>query len=106
MVARGYRAPDVPKATAHRSDGSRVQVKILREQSLSSRSQVVLKPHCLEGFGLGEIAHILGTPEGTVKSRLHGAGAEFKKHWEALSGNPPATLPASGPDNSGRVVRR
>ena len=62
---------------------------------LTSRSQVVLKLHYLEGFGLGEIAHILGMPEGTVKSRLYAARAEFRKHWEALSGTPPTPLPAT-----------
>ena len=50
---------------------------------LSPHAQVVLNLYYLEGFSLAEIANILGTPEGTVKSRLHAARIEFRKHWEA-----------------------
>ncbi len=54
---------------------------------LPSRSQVVLNLYYLEGFSLTEIAHILDVPEGTVKSRLHTARAEFRKLWES-AGHP------------------
>jgi RNA polymerase sigma-70 factor (ECF subfamily) len=63
---------------------------------LPHRSQVVLKLYYLEGFGLAEIAEILGAPEGTVKSRLHTARAEFRKCWESLGGMPHAPIPAPG----------
>jgi RNA polymerase sigma factor (sigma-70 family) len=52
---------------------------------LPGHSQVVLKLYYLEGFGLAEIARILGTPEGTVKSRLHTARGEFRKCWQSMT---------------------
>lgn len=66
--------------------------EILRRLPASSR--VVLSLYYLEGFGLAEIAQILETPEGTVKSRLHTARAEFKRRWELLGETPPAPAPA------------
>ena len=51
---------------------------------LPFRSQVVLNLYYLEGFGLAEIARILGTPAGTIKSRLHAARAKFRKIWKAV----------------------
>ena len=63
---------------------------------LPRHSQVVLKLCYLEGFNLGEIAEILGIPEGTVKSRLHTARVEFKKKWESLAGILPPPVPVSG----------
>jgi len=63
---------------------------------LPARAQVVLNLYYLEGFSLAEISAILGTPEGTVKSRLHAARIEFRKRWESLSKISPAAIPASG----------
>jgi RNA polymerase sigma-70 factor (ECF subfamily) len=63
---------------------------------LPTRAQVVLNLYYLEGFSLAEIASILGTPDGTVKSRLHAARIEFRKHWESLGKIAPAAIPASG----------
>ncbi len=62
---------------------------------LSRRAQVVLNLYYLEGFGLAEIAGIVGMPEGTVKSRLHAARLEFRKRWESLGNRSPARTPAS-----------
>jgi RNA polymerase sigma-70 factor, ECF subfamily len=45
---------------------------------LSNASRTVLTLHYLEGFGLADIAGILGVPQGTVKSRLHTARNELK----------------------------
>lgn len=61
---------------------------------LSVNSQAVLKLYYLDGFDLAEIADILSTPAGTVKSRLHAARIEFRKHWESLG--KPVAMPASG----------
>jgi RNA polymerase sigma-70 factor (ECF subfamily) len=61
---------------------------------LPNHSQVVLNLYYMEGFCLVEIAEILGTPEGTVKSRLHTARNEFRKIWELLTGQP-ATVPST-----------
>lgn len=63
---------------------------------LPARAQVVLSLYYLEGFSLAEIARILGTPEGMVKSRLHSARIEFRKHWESLGKIAPTAIPASG----------
>lgn len=63
---------------------------------LSRRAQVVLNLHYLEGFGLAEIAGILGMPEGTVKSRLHMARIEFKECWESLGDTSPEPISATG----------
>ncbi len=63
---------------------------------LSVRAQVVLNLYYLEGFSLAEIAGILGTPEGTVKSRLHAARIEFRKHCESLVPTARAASPADG----------
>lgn len=63
---------------------------------LPTGAQVVLYLYYLEGFGLAEIAAILGKPEGTVKSRLHAARIEFRKQWESLGAIPPEANPASG----------
>ena len=55
---------------------------------LSKRSRTVLTLHYLEQFDVAEIARILHVPAGTVKSRLHTARAEFKKHWQAANNAP------------------
>ena len=63
---------------------------------LSGPAQVVLNLYYLEGFSLTEIATILGRPEGTVKSRLHAARIEFRKHWQSLGPFSSEAEPASG----------
>lgn len=50
----------------------------LLKLSAEHREAVLL--HEIEGFGYGEIAGLLGIPEGTVKSRLHHAFAQLRKH--------------------------
>ena len=61
---------------------------------LPARCRVVLSLYYLDGFGLAEIAQILGTPEGTVKSRLHAARIEFRKLWESLGEASQTSAPA------------
>ena len=51
---------------------------------LPARSRSVLALYYFEGFGVAEVAKILDTAEGTVKSRLHTARREFRKLWESL----------------------
>ena len=63
---------------------------------LPAAEQVVLNLYYLEGFDVAEIAGILQTPEGTVKSRLHAARIEFRKHWESLGALSSEANPASG----------
>lgn len=52
---------------------------------LPASCRIVLNLYYIEGFRLAEISQILGTAEGTVKSRLHTARAEFRTLWERLS---------------------
>jgi RNA polymerase sigma-70 factor (ECF subfamily) len=85
--------PAAPTEQEQRETTSDVH-DILRR--LPGRSQVVLKLYYLEGFGLAEISQILGTPEGTVKSRLYAARIEFRKYWEALDKTSSAPIPATG----------
>ena len=63
---------------------------------LPAAEQVVLNLYYLEGFDVAEITGILQTPEGTVKSRLHAARIEFRKHWESLGALSSEANPASG----------
>lgn len=91
--------PDPPVATLEPAQQQTVSDvhDILRR--LPARSQVVLNLYYLEGFDLAEVAGILGAPEGTVKSRLHTARLEFRKHWESLGAPLPAALPAPGKES-------
>jgi RNA polymerase sigma-70 factor (ECF subfamily) len=45
---------------------------------LPPRQREILTLHFLEDFSLNQIAHIVGCPEGTVKSRLHHAKKSLK----------------------------
>jgi RNA polymerase sigma-70 factor, ECF subfamily len=65
---------------------------------LPHESQAVLRLYYLEDFSVAEIAKILGTPTGTVKSRLHAARAAFRKCWEMLGGQAPMPVSISGKD--------
>jgi RNA polymerase sigma-70 factor (ECF subfamily) len=87
---------DTPSVTAEQGkhEAASGVHDILRR--LPARTQVLLNLYYLEGFSLPEIASILGLPEGTVKSRLHAARIEFRKHWESLIKTAPAAVPASG----------
>jgi RNA polymerase sigma-70 factor (ECF subfamily) len=86
---------DMPSLTAGQetSQGAEDVYDILRR--LPADAQVVLNLYYLEGFGLAEIAGILGIPEGTVKSRLHAARVEFRKRWESLGALSAQPNPAS-----------
>ena len=55
--------------------------KILYEavKRLPSKQKTVVVLHYFNGFAITEIAHILGTLEGTVKSRLHIARKKLQK---------------------------
>lgn len=66
--------------------------KILRQ--LPERSRTVLTLYYLEGFPLAEVARVLGTARGTVKSRLYTARIEFRQLWESLADAWQAETPA------------
>ncbi len=52
---------------------------------LPEESRSVLILHYLEGLPIAEIAHVLGIPAGTVKSRLHTARNALKALWVRAS---------------------
>lgn len=63
--------PELP-AESPPGEASGVQEDVrLAMARLSGTQRVILALHHLEGFGVAEIAEILGIPTGTVKSRLH-----------------------------------
>jgi RNA polymerase sigma-70 factor (ECF subfamily) len=47
-------------------------------RQLSPEHREALTLHFLEDFSIAEIASIVGSPSGTVKSRIHHAKAEMK----------------------------
>ena len=67
-------------ADAHQDDRDAADRLELTEAIglLPGPMQAVLMLRYFEGFALGEMADILGVPEGTVKSRLSRARAELK----------------------------
>ncbi len=66
--------------------------KILRQ--LPERSRTVLTLYYLEGFPLAEVARVLGTAPGTVKSRLYTARVEFRQLCVSLADAWHAETPA------------
>src|SRR5690606_32774450 len=52
--------------------------KAIESLSVAHREVIVL--HFLEGFSVADIAHITGTSQGTVKSRLHYAKLSLKNY--------------------------
>jgi RNA polymerase sigma-70 factor, ECF subfamily len=83
-VAEGVIASDPfqsPEAQAERSElrGS------MRDavNSLPLKHRIVITLHYLQDFSLPEIAYILDTPVGTVKSRLHHARKALRSQLEA-----------------------
>lgn len=49
---------------------------------LPGETRALLALHYTDGYDMGEIAEILGVPEGTVKSRLHSARERLRKLME------------------------
>jgi len=66
-----------PEAIAEELEWQQTVWQALDSLSVDHRTVVVL--HYLEGLSLKEIAYITGTPEGTVKSRLHYAREYLRK---------------------------
>lgn len=61
------------------------EAKLLYEavKRLPTKQKTVVVLHYFNGFAITEIAHILGTLEGTVKSRLHMARKKLQKELTA-----------------------
>ncbi|MCB0089633.1 MAG: RNA polymerase sigma factor [Caldilineaceae bacterium] len=54
-------------------------------QALSARDQIVVSLHYFSGAPVATIAHVLGIPLGTVKSRLHHARQTLRKEFEKMN---------------------
>ncbi len=66
-----------PERLAEEAERQRVLQCAIDALPLNQRVVVVL--HYLEGLNLKEVAHVMGVPEGTVKSRLYYARESLRK---------------------------
>lgn len=71
-------APDDPEAIAITSE-ERLQV-LAALNLLGTDDRLILALRYFEDLSIGEIAHVLGCPDGTVKSRLSRATAKLRGH--------------------------
>jgi len=92
--AHATRTPADPTAAARQQESGTTDDLhgILRR--LPKRSRAVLTLYYLEEFALADVARILRIPEGTVKSRLHTARAEFKNLWKQKDETQQTDMPA------------
>ena len=81
-MLKGVKAPASasPERCAERKETQGVVQEAIRSLSPKHRAVVVL--YYLHGFSLNEIAYILECPVGTVKSRLHYACRNLRRHLE------------------------
>jgi RNA polymerase sigma-70 factor, ECF subfamily len=79
-------ARDNPEPEAERNDGIRVLQKAIDALPLNQRVVIVL--YYVNDQSLQEIAQILEVPVGTVKSRLHYARENLRRHLEGKSQTP------------------
>lgn len=75
--ALGEEAGEEPPEDSSRADS--LQRAVAR---LPRARRLLLSLHYVEGFGIAEMAEILGLPEGTVKSRLHTARQALREWME------------------------
>jgi len=75
----------VEASAAGQSGGDEAQARedaAMMLRRLPSDQQTILSLRYIDGFGIAEIAEIMGIPEGTVKSRLHNAREELRRQLE------------------------
>jgi len=85
--AAGTDLPAVPRDPEDAAAGSEVQVEVQRallDLPEDLRAATVL--YDIEGVPYGEIARVLGIPEGTVKSRIHRARRALRDRLRSLVG--------------------
>ena len=92
--AYATRTPKDPTAAARQQDSETTDDLHGILQRLPEKSRTVLTLYYLEEFALSDVARILRVPNGTVKSRLHTARAEFRKWWEQEDKTQQADMPA------------
>jgi RNA polymerase sigma-70 factor (ECF subfamily) len=73
---------EYPEAAADTETDEKVRLVRAALHELSGDDRAILALHYFEGFGLWEMAEILGVPEGTVKSRLHHARLRLREQLE------------------------
>lgn len=73
-----------PPALAERAEQRAVVLECIDQ--LGAKHKVVVVLHYLNGLNLAEIAEIVGSPVGTVKSRLHYALRKLRAHLSAHPG--------------------
>ncbi len=78
-------SPDTEENVAAADDPPEIARLRLAMASLPADRRALLALHYLEELGIGEMAAILGIPEGTVKSRLFNARRALKKALERTS---------------------
>jgi len=95
-VAEGYMTTDPRQSPEAVAEQNELQVRMRDAiNSLPLKHRIVITLHYLQDFSLPEIAYILDTPVGTVKSRLHHARKSLREQLESERG--PALEPALDP---------
>lgn len=80
--ARVGRRPMEPPAEPQRPVNETTDDVYAILHRLPAKSRTVLTLYYLEEFSLADVARILHVPQGTAKSRLHTARAQFKQLWQ------------------------
>lgn len=80
------RAPDDPEASAITNDDRQRVLAALNE--LDTDDRLILSLRHFEDLAIAEIAHVLGCPDGTVKSRLSRATARLRAQLTSAEARP------------------
>jgi RNA polymerase sigma factor (sigma-70 family) len=75
-----------PSAHVGKKQEERLLLEALRQLSLDH--QIVIELHAWEQLSGSEVAEALGITEAAMRSRLHRAKLELRRHLEALSASP------------------
>ncbi len=85
--AAGSDLPSTPRSPEDAAAGSEVQVRVQAALlALPSDLRIAAVMYDIEGLAYGEIARVLGIPEGTVKSRIHRARKALRDRLMPLGG--------------------
>ena len=82
----GLDLPSAPRDPEDAASGAQIQARVqsaLMRLPEDLRAAVVL--YDIEGQSYGDIAEVLGIPEGTVKSRIHRARIALREHLRPLA---------------------
>ncbi|MBN1594821.1 sigma-70 family RNA polymerase sigma factor [candidate division FCPU426 bacterium] len=87
MDVRHAQVFDNPEREAQSSELREMILRAIHQLDPRFRQVIILKE--LEGLDVSEVAHILGLPEGTVKSRLFRAREDLKRLIQSSQGKHP-----------------